>query len=33
MVGLWSSLFALNVTVFKGYLLFFAGAGLFLFML
>ena len=29
MVGLWSSLFALNVTVFKGYLLFFAGAGLF----
>ena len=29
MVGLWSSLFALNVTVFKGYLLFFAGASLF----
>ena len=29
MVGLWSSLFALNFTVFKGYLLFFAGAGLF----
>ena len=29
MVGFWSSLSALNVTVFKGYLLFFAGAGLF----
>ncbi len=29
MVGLWSSLFMLNFTVFKGYLLFFAGAGLF----
>ncbi len=29
MVGLWSSLSALNVTVLKGYLLFFVGASLF----
>ena len=29
MIGLWSSLFALNVIVLKGYLLFFLGAGLF----